>query len=101
MTFAPKYYRQVIYEKFKTNTGKILHELYKKSLEIIEAECYPNYIHIFVRIPLKYSMMEVIDYPKGKNSLMTFNKRTNLKYKYSNRHFWCRRYYVNMVGKKK
>ena len=37
-------------------------------------------------------------YLKGKSSLMIFDRHANLKYKYGNRHFWCRGYYVNTVG---
>ena len=30
---------------------------------------------------------------------MIFDKFANLKYRYGNRHFWCRGYYVDTVGK--
>ena len=71
IVFAPKYRRQVIYK----------------------------HIHMLVRIPPKYSVSEVMGYLKGKSSLMIFEKHANLKYKYGNRHFWCRGYYVDTVGK--
>ena len=54
---------------------------------------------MLVRIPPKYSVSEVVGYLKGKSSLMIFEKHANLKYKYGNRHFWCRGYYVDTVGK--
>ena len=57
------------------------------------------HIHMFVRIPPKYSVSEVMGYLKGKSSLMIFERHANLKYKYGNRHFWCRGYYVDTVGK--
>ena len=56
-------------------------------------------MHMFVRIPPKYSVSEVMGYLKGKSSLMIFERHANLKYKYGNRHFWCRGYYVDTVGK--
>ena len=56
---------------------------------------------MLVRIPLKYSVSEIMGYLKGKSSLMIFEKRANLKYKYGNRHFWCRGYYVDTVGRNK
>ncbi len=70
-------------------------------IEIIEAECCSDHIHMLVRIPpkKKYSVSEIVGYLKGKSSLMTFEKHANLKYKYGNRHFWCRGYYVDTVGK--
>jgi len=98
--FAPKYRRQVIYGKIKADVGKILRELCeRKGVEIIEAECCPDHIHMFVRIPPKYSVSEVMGYLKGKSSLMIFDRHANLKYKYGNRHFWCRVYYVDTVVK--
>ena len=100
LVFAPKYRRQIIYGKIKADIGKILRELCdRKGIEIIEAECSPDHIHMLVRIPPKYSVSEVMGYLKGKSSLMIFDRHANLKYKYGNRHFWCRGYYVDTVGK--
>lgn len=65
----------------------------------MEAEFCPDHIHLLVRIPPKYSVLEVVGYLKGKSSITIFEKHANLKYKYGNRHFWCRGYYVDTVGK--
>jgi len=98
--FAAKYRRQVIYGKIKQEIGKMLRELCdRKGIEIIEAECCKDHIHMLVRIPPKYSVSEIVGYLKGKSSLMIFDRFANLKYKYGNRHFWCRGYYVDTVGK--
>ena len=98
--FAPKYRRQVIYGKIKADIAQILSTLCKrKGIEIIEAECCKDHIHMLVRIPPKYSVSEIMGYLKGKSSLMIFERHANLKYKYGNRHFWCRGYYVDTVGK--
>ena len=72
-----------------------------KGVEIIEAELCPDHIHVLVIIPPKYSVAQVVGYLKGKSSLMIFEKYANMKYKYGNRHFWCRGYYVDTVGKNK
>ena len=100
IVFAPKYRRQVIYGKIKVDIGKILRELCeRKGIEIIEAECCKDHVHMLVRIPPKYRVSEIMGYLKGKSSLMIFDRHANLKYKYGNRHFWCRGYYVDTVGK--
>ena len=100
LVFAPKYRRKVIYGQIKADIGKILRELCnRKGVEILEAECCPDHIHMLVRIPPKYSVSEIMGYLKGKSSLMIFDRHANLKYKYGNRHFWCRGYYVDTVGK--
>ncbi len=100
IVFAPKFRRQVIHGKLKSEIGKILRELReRKGIEIMAAECCPNHIHMLIRIPPKYSVSEIVGYLKGKSSLIIFDRHANLKYKYGNRHFWCRGYYVDTVGK--
>ena len=100
LIFAPKYRRQIIYGKIKHDVGKILRELCeRKGIEIIEAELCKDHVHMLVRIPPKHSVSEIMGYLKGKSSLMIFDRHANLKYKYGNRHFWCRGYYVDTVGK--
>jgi putative transposase len=100
IVFAPKYRRQAIYGKIRADIGKILRILcQRKGIEIIEAECCSNHIHMLVKIPPKYSVSQIVGYLKGKSSLMIFNKYANLRYRYGNRHFWCRGYYVDTVGK--
>jgi len=102
IVFAPKYRRQVIYKKIKADIGKILRQLCEqKGIEIIEAELCPDHVHMLVSIPPKYSVSAIVGYLKGKSSLMIFDRHANLKYKYGNRHFWCRGYYVDTVGRNK
>ena len=72
-----------------------------KQVEIIEAEACSDHIHMLVSIPPKYSVSQTMGYLKGKSSLMIFEKYANMKYKYGNRHFWCRGYYVDTVGRNK
>ena len=100
IVFAPKYRRQVIYGKIKVDVGKILRELSeRKGVEILEAECCRDHIHMLVAIPPHLSVAQYMGYLKSKSSLMIFDRYANLKYKYGNRHFWCRGYYVDTVGK--
>ena len=100
IVFAPKFRRQAIYGKLKADVGKILRELCeRKGIEIIEAELCPDHVHMLIRIPPKYSVSEIMGYLKGKSSLIIFDRHANLKYRYGNRHFWFRGYYVDTVGK--
>ena len=100
IVFAPKYRRQIIYKQLKADVGKIPRELCeRKGVEIIEAECCPDHIHMLVAIPPHLSVAGFMGYLKSKSSLMIFDRHENLKYKYGNRHFWCRGYYVDTVDK--
>ena len=102
IVLAQKYRRKVIYGKIRVEIGKILRLLCeRKGIQIIEAECCPDHIHMLVEIPPKYSVSQIVGYLKGKSSLMIFDKHANLKYKYGSRHFWCRGYFVDTVGKNK
>ena len=102
VVFAPKYRRMVIYNETKADIGKILRQLcQQKGVEIIEAEACPDHIHMLLSIPPKYSVSQIMGFLKGKSSLMIFDRHANLKYKYGNRHFWARGYYVDTVGRNK
>nr|WP_304285695.1 IS200/IS605 family transposase [Clostridium paraputrificum] len=102
MVFAPKYRRQVIYGKIKADIGRILRELCEhKKVEIIEANACKDHIHMLVSIPPKLSVAQFMGYLKGKSSLMIFDRHANLKYRYGNRQFWCKGYYVDTVGRNK
>ena len=100
IVFAPKYRRQVIYKGIKADVGRILRELSeRKHVEVIAGECCPDHIHMLVAIPPYLSVAQYMGYLKSKSSLMIFDRHANLKYKYGNRHFWCRGYYVDTVGR--
>ena len=100
IVFAPKYRRQIIYGKIRVEVGKILRELCdRKGVEIIEAECCPDHIHMLVSIPPKISVSAFMGYLKGKSSTMLYEQFGELKYKYRSREFWCRGYYVDTAGK--
>ena len=102
IVFAQKYRRMEIYGQIKVDIGKILRQLcQQKGVEIIEAELCKDHIHMLVSIPPKYSVSQIMGYLKGKSSLMIFDRHANLKYKYGNRHFWARGYFVDTVGKNK
>ena len=102
IVFAPKYRRQVIYGKIKADIGRILRELCEhKKVEIIDANACKDHIHMLVSIPPKLSVAQFMGYLKGKSSLMIFDRHANLKYRYGNRQFWCKGYYVDTVGRNK
>ena len=100
IVFARKYRIQEIYGKLKADIGTILRKLCEqKGVEIIEAQACPDHIHMMLSIPPNLSVAQFMGYLKGKSSLMIFDRHANLKYKYGNRHFGCRGYYVDTVGR--
>ena len=102
LVFAPKFRRKAIYGELRADIGKILRKLCKeKKVEIIEAEACVDHVHMLVSMPPHLSVAQFMGFLKGKNTLMIFDRHANLKYKYGSRHFWCRGYYVDTVGKNK
>ena len=102
IVFAPKCRRMVIYVQIKQDIGRILRKLCEqKDVGIIEAQACLDHIHMLLSIPPKYSVAQIMGYLKGKSSLMIFDRHANLKYKYGDRHFWARGYYVDTVGRNK
>ncbi len=100
VVFAPKYRRKVFYGQKRYEIGQILRELCKwKGVNLLEAEACPDHIHMLVEVPPKFSISTFMGFLKGKSSLMIYEKWGDMKYKYRNRQFWCRGYYVSTVGK--
>lgn len=100
IVFAPKYRRKEIYGQLKKDIGEILRKLCEqKDVEIIEVEACSDHIHMLVSISPYLSIAQFVGYLKGKSSLMIFDRHANLKYKYGQRSFWCRGYFVDTVGK--
>ena len=100
IVFAPKYRRKVFFGQKRKEIGAILRSLCEwKQVEIIEAEVCPDHIHMLVKIPPKLSVASFVGFLKGKSSILIYQKVANMKFKYRNREFWCRGYYVDTAGK--
>ena len=99
LVFTPKYRRKVIYGQLREDIGKILRKLCDmKDVEIIEGHAMPDHIHMLVRIPPKMSVSGFVGFLKGKSAVLIHDQHANLKYKYGNRSFWSKGYYVSTVG---
>lgn len=99
IVFIPKYRRKAIYGKLRSDIGVILRQLCEyKGVEIMEAHAVPDYIHMLLRIPPKIAVSSFMGYLKGKSSLIIFERHSNLKYKYGNRNFWAKGFFVSTVG---
>ena len=100
IVFAPNYRRKVFYGEKRAEIGEILRQLCNwYGAKLIEGEVCPDHVHILVELPPKHAVSSFMGYLKGKSSIMIYNKWGNMKFKYRNRQFWCRGYYVDTVGK--
>ncbi len=98
IVFISKYKRKAIYGKLRVDIGGILRQLCTyKSVEILEAHAMKDHIHM-LKISPKLAVSSFMGYLKEKSSLMIFERHENLKYKYGNRNFWAKGYYVSTVG---
>ena len=95
IVFIPKYRRKAIYGQYRESLQEIIRTLCRyKGVEILEGHMMPDHVHLLLSIPPKMSVSSFMGYLKGKSALLIFDKHVNLKYKYGNRHFWARGYYV-------
>lgn len=100
VVFAPKYRRKAFYGEKRLEIGAILWELCKwKGVNIVEAEVCIDHVHMLIEIPPKISVASFLGFLKGKSALMIYERWGNMKFKYRNREFWCKGYYVDTVGK--
>ena len=99
IVFTPKYRRKIIYYQLRKDIQKIIKDLCKwKGIEIVEGHMMSDHVHLLLSIPPKYSISQIMGYLKGKSAMMIFERHSNLKYKFGNRHFWAEGYYVSTVG---
>ena len=99
IVFTPKYRRKIIYYQLRSDIQKIIKDLCKwKGIEIVEGHMMSDHVHLLLSIPPKYSISQIMGYLKGKSAMMIFERHSNLKYKFGNRHFWAEGYYVSTVG---
>ena len=97
--YTPKYRRKIVYNQYRESLVEITKQLCKyKGVEILEGHMMPDHVHLVVSIPPKISVSSFMGYLKGKSALVMFEKHSNLKYKFGNRHFWAEGYYVSTVG---
>ncbi len=100
VVFTPKYRRKIIYNQYRESLKEIIKTLCRyKGVETLEGHMMPDHVHLLLSIPPSISISSFMGYLKGKSSLMIYEKYPELKYKYRNREFWCRGYYVDTAGK--
>ena len=100
IVFSPKYRRKMIYNQYSESLQEIIRTLCKyKGVEILEGHMMPDHVHLVLSIPPKISVSSFMGYLKGKSTTMIYEQFPELKYKYKQREFWCKGYYVDTVGK--
>ena len=99
VVFIPKYRRKIMYGEVKVEVGEILRKLCEmKQINLIEGKVCVDHVHMYIGVPPKLSISDVMAYLKGKSSLMIFDRHPEYRPKWGDRHFWARGYYVTTVG---
>lgn len=102
IVLVPKYNKQIVYTELKADIGKILRKLCEhKGVKIIKAVAHKNHVHMLVSIPPSLRVSEFIRFLKARSTFMIFDMKPNLKYKYVNRQFWCKGYYIDTIYRNK
>ena len=88
-----------MYGEVKVEVGEILRKLCEmKQITLIEGKVCVDHVHMYMSVPPKLSISDVMAYLKGKSSLMIFDRHPEYRPKWGDRHFWARGYYVTTVG---
>ena len=99
IVFIPKYRRKIMYGQVKKDVADILKKLCEmKQVQLIEGKVCKDHVHMYLAIPPKLCVSEVMSYIKGKSALMLFDRHPEYKTRNGDRHFWARGYYVSTVG---
>ncbi len=100
ITWIPKYRKKKIYKELRQYLGEILRELaQQKECEILEGNLLPDHVHMFVSIPPKYAVAQVIGFIKGKSAIQIARNFVGRKKNFTGQHFWARGYHVSTVGR--
>lgn len=100
IVWIPKYRRKVLYGRIRKGLGETFRELalQRESL-ILEGHLCPDHVHIYISIPPKYAVAQVVGYIKGKSAIhiaRTYGGRTR---NFVGESFWARGYFVSTVGR--
>lgn len=100
VVWIPKYRRRALYGQIRKRLGAVFHELARqRECKIHEGHLHSDHVHMFISIPPKYSVAQVIGFIKGKSAIhiaRTFGGRTR---NFTGEHFWARGYFVSTVGR--
>lgn len=98
IVFIPKYRRKIMYGQVKRDIVDILKKLCEmKQIQLIDWKVCVDHVHMYVGIPPKYSISEIMSYLKGKSPLMLFDRHPEYRSR-GDKHFWARGYFVVSVG---
>ena len=99
VVWVPKYRRKALYGHLRRHLGEVLHGLARqKESQIVEGHLCVDHVHVFISIPPKYSVSQVIGYIKGKSAVHLARTYMGQRKNFSGMHFWARGYFVSTVG---
>ena len=100
VVWIPKYRRKVLFGQLRKDLGEVIRELARqKESQVLEGHLCPDHVHVYLAIPPKYAVAQVVGYMKGKSAIhiaRTFGGRVR---NFTGEHFWARGYFVSTVGR--
>ena len=99
IVFIPKCRKKELYGKVRKYLGNVFHELaFQRGSKIIEGHMVQDHVHMLIKIPLKYSVAEVIGYIKGKSAIAVARQFGGRKRNFNGEKLQARGYAVSTVG---
>ena len=100
IVWIPKYRRKKMFGKLRQHLGAVFRELSRqKESEILEGHIAVDHVHMYISIPPKYAVAQVVGYIKGKSAIYIARTYGGRERNFRGESFWARGYYVSTVGK--
>ncbi len=100
IVWIPKYRRKALYGHIRQHLGEVIRELARqRESQVLEGHICSDHVHVYIAIPPKYAVAQVVGYIKGKSAIhiaRTFGGRSR---NFTGEHFWARGYFVSTVGR--
>jgi len=89
-----------LYGQIRKDLGNVIRELARqRECQVLDGHICPDHIHVYMAIPPKYSVANVVGYVKGKSAIHIARTYIGRKRNFTGEHFWARGYFVSTVGR--
>ncbi|GHV49353.1 IS200/IS605 family transposase [Synergistales bacterium] len=100
IVWIPKYRRKVLFGQIRKYLGEVFRSLAaQRESQILEGHVAVDHVHMYISIPPKYSVAQVVGYIKGKSAIYIARTFGGRERNFRGESFWARGYYVSTVGK--
>lgn len=100
VVWIPKYRRKVLYGRIRRHLGEVIRELARqRESQVLEGHLCSDHVHVYISIPPKYAVAQVVGYIKGKSAIQIARTFAGRVRNFTGENFWARGYFASTVGR--